>query len=75
MFYLYKGENFPPANVEGDCDPFIKFNCSGVDKSSKVIKGSFNPFWEDVKALDVQVQDIFTTNITKGIVCEAFDHE
>lgn len=29
MFYLYKGENFPPANVEGDCDPMIRFNCYG----------------------------------------------
>ena len=29
VFYLYKGENFPPANVEGDCDPFIRFNCEG----------------------------------------------
>lgn len=29
MFYLYKGEDFPPANIEGDCDPFIRFNCYG----------------------------------------------
>lgn len=75
MFYLYKGENFPPANIEGDCDPFIKFNCYGIDGSSKPVPGSFNPFWQETVSLNVQLQDIFTTNITKGIVCEAFDHE
>ena len=27
MFYLYKGEGFPPANIQGDCDPMIRFSC------------------------------------------------
>jgi Ca2+-dependent lipid-binding protein len=69
MFYLYKGENFPPANIQGDCDPFIKFNCYGLDQSSKAIEGSFNPFWKEIIPMQVSLQDVFTTNITKGIVC------
>lgn len=47
MFYLYKGEEFPPANIEGDCDPFIRFNCYGLSKDSRAVTGSFNPFWKE----------------------------
>ena len=30
---------------------------------------------QSIKISDVHLQDIFTTNITKGVVCEAMDHE
>lgn len=74
QIYLYKGEGFPPANLEGDCDPFLSFNCAGVKRNSDVKEGSFNPFWEQTIEMDLQIQDLISTNITKGIVCEAFDH-
>jgi Ca2+-dependent lipid-binding protein len=75
VFYLYKGENFPPANVEGDCDPFIRFNCEGVSKESKPIEGSFNPMWQEIIQMPVKIQDVFDNELTKGVVCEAYDHE
>lgn len=33
--YIIKGEDFPPAKIEGDCNPVLKFNCFGsTEKSS-----------------------------------------
>jgi hypothetical protein len=46
-----------------------------VKKDSDVKEGCFNPFWEQTIEMDLQIQDLINTNITKGIVCEAFDHE
>jgi len=44
--YVFKGEDFPPAKVEGYCNPVIKFNCFGFKGSTKVRRtGSFNPIW------------------------------
>ena len=74
FLYIYKGENFPPAKVPGDCDPVLKFNCFGATAESKEKKGTYNPFWADTVSIgDIFMQDIFTTNITKGVVVEAFN--
>lgn len=43
--YLFKGEDLPPAKIEGDCNPMLKFNCFGTSTTSSVKKGTFNPFW------------------------------
>ena len=43
--FLYRGENFPPVNSEGDCDPQIKFIFNGKQFSSNVIKSTYNPIW------------------------------
>jgi hypothetical protein len=32
--YVYKGEDFPPARIEGDCHPILKFNCFGKTAQS-----------------------------------------
>ena len=77
FLYIYKGEDFPPAKIEGNCNPVLKFNCFGEKKESEPVKGggTYNPFWAQmVKMEDLHLQDVFTTNITKGVVVEAFDH-
>jgi len=68
--YIFKGEDFPPAKIEGSCSPVIKFNCFGSTAASKVKERSFNPIWgQDLHMSPVSMQDIFATNITKAIVC------
>lgn len=53
----------------------MKFNCFGKQVKSTPKIGTFNPFWgEDVHMESINMQDIFNTNISKGVVCEAFDH-
>ena len=75
FLYIYKGEDFPPAKVPGDCDPILKFNCFGSTAESSPKKGTYNPFWaETVTIENIWMQDLFTTNITKGVVVEAFNH-
>ena len=34
FLYIYKGEDFPPAKIEGNCNPVLKFNCFGEKKES-----------------------------------------
>ena len=75
FLYLYKGEDFPPAKIPGDCSPILKFNCFGTKAASTPKVGTYNPFWsESVHIEDINMQDLFTTNITKGVVVEAFDY-
>jgi len=73
--YIYKGEGFPPAKIPGDCNPVLKFNCFGSKRNSTPKEGTYNPFWaENVLIDNINMQDLFVTNITKGVVVEAFDH-
>lgn len=73
--YIFKGEDFPPAKIEGDCNPMLKFNCFGATAQSSHKMGTFNPFWtETVSISNFNMQDLFTTNLTKGLVVEAFDY-
>ena len=38
-------------------------------------EGTYNPFWsEAVHMENINMQDLIMTNITKGLVVEAFDH-
>lgn len=75
FLYVFKGEDFPPAKVEGDCNPMLKFNCFGNTTESTAKTGTFNPFWaETIHMRNVNMQDIFVTNLTKGLVVEAFDY-
>ncbi len=53
----------------------IKFNCFGSEKCSNHIESSFNPFWSQCYEMNVSLQNLLTTNITKGIVCESFDYQ
>jgi len=32
--FIFKGEDFPPAKIDGSCSPILKFNCFGSSKSS-----------------------------------------
>ena len=53
----------------------LKFNCFGATTQSSPKTGTFNPFWTETIALpNINMQDIFTTNLTKGLVVEAFDY-
>ena len=75
FLYIYKGEDFPPAKIPGDCDPILKFNCFGSTNETSPKKGTYNPFWaETVQVSDIWMQDLFLNNITKGVVVEAFNH-
>ena len=73
--YIFKGEDLPPAKIEGDCNPMLKFNCFGATAKSSPKIGTFNPFWaEPVHIPSVNMQDLFATNLAKGLVVEAFDY-
>ena len=47
FLYIYKGEDFPPAKIPGDCDPILKFNCFGSTSESTPKVGTYNPFWAE----------------------------
>lgn len=55
--YVFKGEDFPPAKIEGDCWPQLHFDCFGSYAKSSPIKGTFNPFWgETVRIEQINMQ-------------------
>ncbi len=52
----------------------LKFDCFGSTAKSTVKQGTYNPFWaETVVMKSINMQDLFTTSLTKGLVVEAFD--
>ena len=73
--FLYQGEGFPPANPTGQTDPFIDFNFLGHKIASKPRFATYNPIWNEVITLKVQIQDLMQLRLEKGMICKTYDWE